>query len=763
MDAAASRDQVLASDPHEAARRDPEDFALEPEFVVALEIADALEERKQQERKKRGESKKRRRRAARAADADAAPPTRGARVRPTRARARAPRRLGGGLDAGRARRARARAGRRCGPLETVRVRPGGVHAVPGNHVVALAARRRRRGPPRAARRPLRRPRAVRAPGRDGAGRGRRRRRRRARDAAARVPAGAARAARRPREMRARAEAGAARDAELERELRASRGGGGGDGGAGGDARAAAVSLEARRRRVGRRGAKRARRAGDAGEEAAGLEGEDRRGGAAGHAGEGGGFFVPRPPTPRPPRRRRRGENAKTPKPSLPRARARRRRRRRAPPTRCARLASARRRRWRSCRPGTRRTRCEPRKPSRRARRARAARAAAERPVVGRWRTLAPPSSATADRARGRRSGGARAGGGPRAARRDESCECSRGRGGGPEDGAARDGGAGGGGGAPPPPATPRMSTAESAIEPALHDDTAPTKRGEGAERLERAWTRRALATGRNARRRETGVVVTDRHVTRAPSLVFHARRLRRSKRVHSLKKKSRASLSVKVTSSWLFRASPAAAKARSSDPAGLSRVYRCQPGRSSTRSVSARKTRRAPRRDRESRPRVVGSVPSSSSFRTRPPDRASTRPSRPRRARRPPSELERNKRGRVVDCRVARRAPRATPARREGARALVPRVRGRSAAWRPRRRGGTWLVEHVGANMCEDVQCSARAHARSPPRGPSRGAVDADPGVGREQWEPSNVTFVAFITGAVRARSTASPTACSRR
>ena len=42
-------DQVLASDPYEAARRDPEDFALEPEFVVALEIADALEERKQQE------------------------------------------------------------------------------------------------------------------------------------------------------------------------------------------------------------------------------------------------------------------------------------------------------------------------------------------------------------------------------------------------------------------------------------------------------------------------------------------------------------------------------------------------------------------------------------------------------------------------------------------------------------------------------------------------------------------------------------------
>ena len=64
-------DQVLASDPYEAARRDPEDFALEPEFVVALEIADALEERKQQERKKRGGEED----AARAADADAASPT----------------------------------------------------------------------------------------------------------------------------------------------------------------------------------------------------------------------------------------------------------------------------------------------------------------------------------------------------------------------------------------------------------------------------------------------------------------------------------------------------------------------------------------------------------------------------------------------------------------------------------------------------------------------------------------------------------------
>ena len=71
-------DQVLASDPYEAARRDPEDFALEPEFVVALEIADALEERKQQERKKQKSKAKNddaEAEAARAADADAASPT----------------------------------------------------------------------------------------------------------------------------------------------------------------------------------------------------------------------------------------------------------------------------------------------------------------------------------------------------------------------------------------------------------------------------------------------------------------------------------------------------------------------------------------------------------------------------------------------------------------------------------------------------------------------------------------------------------------
>ena len=72
-------DQVLASDPYEAARRDPEDFALEPEFVVALEMADALEERKQQERKKQKRAKNKGKNdaeatessAARAADADA--------------------------------------------------------------------------------------------------------------------------------------------------------------------------------------------------------------------------------------------------------------------------------------------------------------------------------------------------------------------------------------------------------------------------------------------------------------------------------------------------------------------------------------------------------------------------------------------------------------------------------------------------------------------------------------------------------------------
>ena len=211
-------DQVLASDPYEAARRDPEDFALEPEFVVALEIADALEERKQQERKKRGGEEDAR-----------APPTqtprrrrrRGARVVvATRARARATpprwwaRRWSCTADA------RARAGRRCGPLrdrssstrrlyarceETMSWRSPRV-AADADHPAPPADR-------------CVGARAVRAPGRDGAGRGRRRRRRRARDAAARVPAGASRAARRPRDARA-GRGGRARDAELERELRA---------------------------------------------------------------------------------------------------------------------------------------------------------------------------------------------------------------------------------------------------------------------------------------------------------------------------------------------------------------------------------------------------------------------------------------------------------------------------------------------------------------------------------------------------------------
>ena len=221
------------------------------------EAAGEEEAGKKQKRRRGGARRRCRRRFADAA----------ARAHVLPERALAPRRLGGGLDAGRARRARSRAGRRRGPLETVRVRPGGVHAVPGNHVVALAPRRRRRGPPRAARRPLRRPRAVRAPGRAGAGRGRRRRRRRARDAAARVPAGAARAARRPRDARAGRGRRRARRRAGARAARVAGGGGGGGGGAGGDARRRGFA-EARRRRFGCRGAKRARRAGDAGEEAA---------------------------------------------------------------------------------------------------------------------------------------------------------------------------------------------------------------------------------------------------------------------------------------------------------------------------------------------------------------------------------------------------------------------------------------------------------------------------------------------------------------
>jgi len=51
-------DQVLASDPYEAARRDPEGFKLEPEFVVALEMAEAVEDGKKTSREKRREKKK---------------------------------------------------------------------------------------------------------------------------------------------------------------------------------------------------------------------------------------------------------------------------------------------------------------------------------------------------------------------------------------------------------------------------------------------------------------------------------------------------------------------------------------------------------------------------------------------------------------------------------------------------------------------------------------------------------------------------------
>ena len=51
-------DQVLASDPYEAARRDPEGFTLEPEFVVALEMAEALEDEKKTLREKRRKKKR---------------------------------------------------------------------------------------------------------------------------------------------------------------------------------------------------------------------------------------------------------------------------------------------------------------------------------------------------------------------------------------------------------------------------------------------------------------------------------------------------------------------------------------------------------------------------------------------------------------------------------------------------------------------------------------------------------------------------------
>ena len=80
-------DQVLASDPYEAARRDPEGFKLEPEFVVALEMADALEEKKKKAEDGPEADAADAARAA-AADADAAPPPRRARTSYPSARSR---------------------------------------------------------------------------------------------------------------------------------------------------------------------------------------------------------------------------------------------------------------------------------------------------------------------------------------------------------------------------------------------------------------------------------------------------------------------------------------------------------------------------------------------------------------------------------------------------------------------------------------------------------------------------------------------------
>ena len=77
-------DQVLASDPYEAKRRDPEGFALEPEFVVALEMADALETQKQRKKRQDGSEAA----AARADDAGDAPTPRRARTSYPSARSR---------------------------------------------------------------------------------------------------------------------------------------------------------------------------------------------------------------------------------------------------------------------------------------------------------------------------------------------------------------------------------------------------------------------------------------------------------------------------------------------------------------------------------------------------------------------------------------------------------------------------------------------------------------------------------------------------
>ena len=127
-------DQVLASDPYEAAGGTRRTSRSSPSSWWRWRLR-TRSKRGSSRRGRSGEERKTRR----------APPTqtprrrrRGARVRPTRARARAtPPRWWARRWSCTA--ACARAGRRCGPLETVRVRPGGVHAVPGNHAGARRA------------------------------------------------------------------------------------------------------------------------------------------------------------------------------------------------------------------------------------------------------------------------------------------------------------------------------------------------------------------------------------------------------------------------------------------------------------------------------------------------------------------------------------------------------------------------------------------------------------------------------------------------
>jgi hypothetical protein len=93
-------DQVLASDPYEAARRDPEGFKLEPEFVVALEMAEALEDGKKtfREKKRKEEEPGRRRSRSRFKQRNARRRRRRDALTPDRRRfARAPRTRARGL------------------------------------------------------------------------------------------------------------------------------------------------------------------------------------------------------------------------------------------------------------------------------------------------------------------------------------------------------------------------------------------------------------------------------------------------------------------------------------------------------------------------------------------------------------------------------------------------------------------------------------------------------------------------------------------